>query len=315
MMDASRISVIIPAYNAETTICEAIESCLATADPGPQIIVIDDGSTDGTAGTVPLHFGGRVVLVSQPNTGRAAARNKGLSLATGEFVKFLDADDMVSSEALTSQAEFLAAHPDIAVAYGLVEFVSATDPSERWTPDQPSCPPGNLLPYMVDDGFLLPLGTLVRREWCERIGGFYVGLPSNEDWDFWLRLATEGAVFARYPDDGVVGYYSARSAGTSTRDPTHLHCGVVTLERLRARIAHHEARELHVRRAVGRWRFGYGRALIAERRWKAVRQMSRGLLEDRRSWDFKLAWIVLGGLFGDARAARTISRLQGRDGN
>lgn len=87
------VSIIIPAFNRESTIAASVESALAQDHPKIEVIVVDDGSTDGTIGELE-RFGDRIVVIRQPNAGPSAARNRGVANAKGEIVAFLDSDDL-----------------------------------------------------------------------------------------------------------------------------------------------------------------------------------------------------------------------------
>ena len=94
-----KISVIVPAYNVEKYLRRCLDSLVYQTYPHLEILVIDDGSTDGTRGIIEEYvsrFAGKVFLYAQENAGQAAARNNGISYATGEYIGFVDADDFVS---------------------------------------------------------------------------------------------------------------------------------------------------------------------------------------------------------------------------
>jgi glycosyltransferase involved in cell wall biosynthesis len=315
-MDEGRplVTVIMPAFNARDTIEEAIGSALAQTHRPIEIVVVDDGSEDGTAQLVRARFGNQVHLVSESHSGRGAARNRGLKLARGTFLQFLDADDVLVPAKVERQVAFLTEHPEFAVAYGPVECFAAEDPSRRWSFRPEVHPTGQVLGDMVDDGFVLPVAALVRTDWCRRVGGFDPTLPSNEDWDLWLRLAAAGGRFAYHPVGEVVGLYRVRTRLPRTREgDVHLLSGVLTLQKLERSLGPEVARRLGVRRAIGRWRFGHGRSLMETGdRLAGLREMVRALTEDRRSWDYKLTWIVAGALLGGPRAAALIQAVQDR---
>src|ERR1700742_3328257 len=111
-----RISTIIPAYNSATTIARAVDSAAAQNFDDQEIIVVNDGSTDGTAGILES-YGREIIAISQPNRGRAAARNAGLAIARGEYVAFLDADDEWLASKLTKQIAVLDADPGCVLVY------------------------------------------------------------------------------------------------------------------------------------------------------------------------------------------------------
>ena len=311
-MSAPLVSVIIPAYNAAATIGEALLSALDQTYRPLEIIVIDDGSTDATADIVQQRFGEQVKLLREPHCGRGSARNTALLAAKGELIQFLDADDLLEPGKVRAQVAYLVDHPGIDVVYGDIECFAADDPSFRWPYKPAEKPEGVVLSSMIEDGFLLTLSALVRAKQCAEVGGFDPQLRSNEDWDLWVRIAATGARFGRYPRDGFVGYYRINRGAPA--DAVHEDAGVRVLEKLQRSLTADEARRLRVRRAIGRWRFGYGRALLRSGgpRGNAVFAMARALIEDPRSWDYKLAWIVLGGILGAKHASGIIEALQSR---
>src|SRR6185503_2024667 len=114
--DGRDVSAVIPAYQAAAFLADAVESVLAQTEPVGEIVVVDDGSTDGTA-AVAASFGDRVRYVRQENQGVAAARNRGVAEARGRLVAFLDADDTWEPEKTARQLAHLRAHPDYAAVY------------------------------------------------------------------------------------------------------------------------------------------------------------------------------------------------------
>jgi glycosyltransferase involved in cell wall biosynthesis len=301
----------MPAYNSRYTIEESIRSALEQSHPAVEVIVVDDGSEDGTAGLVRSTFGERIRLIEAPHTGRAAARNLGLSLAKGSYVQYLDADDILAPGKVEEQVAFLEDHPDFAGAYGNVEVFWNLSP-ERWHFMPDVKPEGDVLPFMIDSGFLLTLGTLVRMDWVRRVRGFDQDLMWKEDWDHWLRIAVAGGRFARHPREGYVGYF--RQPGLPGRAGSNSHLklkgGVRVLRKLEQMLDPAAARQLRVRRAIGLWRFGYGRNLLLRgERVAGLRQMLRSLREDRRDLASKLAWLTLGAVLGGSRARAQIMRI------
>lgn len=119
----NRISVIIPAFNAALYLGEAIESVLDQSTPADEIIVVDDGSDDDTAGVADKFS--RVHVIRQPNQGCAVARNTGIAASSGEWLAFLDADDLWLPEKLSLQADYLKNNPSCPAVFGVVHcFIS-----------------------------------------------------------------------------------------------------------------------------------------------------------------------------------------------
>lgn len=118
-----KVSVVIPAYNVSTFIEDAINSVLAQSYDNFEVIVVDDGSTDDTASIVKRYDDWRIRLVSQRNRGLAGARNTGIGLAEGEYVAFLDADDLWRPEKLREHVQHLDENPEVGVSYSVSQFM------------------------------------------------------------------------------------------------------------------------------------------------------------------------------------------------
>ena len=189
---AATVSVIIAAYNAEKYIAQAVDSVLAQSYPFVECIVVDDGSTDRTAEIVK-QFGGRVRYLYQANAERSAARNNGMRKASGEYVSFLDADDLLAPEKLAEQVAFLVEHPEYDVAYSRVCYFNEHDGSS-FTP-QRKTPSGDIVPDLLYGNFITIHSPLIRRSAVEKSSGFDPARNRFEDWDFLLRLALAGAKF------------------------------------------------------------------------------------------------------------------------
>jgi glycosyltransferase involved in cell wall biosynthesis len=116
-----KVSVIIPAYNAQKFIKDTIDSVIAQTYPDWEIIVVNDGSTDGTPDLVIKEADNRIKMIHQSNGGVSSARNNGLKHATGEYVIFLDADDLLTPGFLTARVNFLTRIPELGFTGGLIE--------------------------------------------------------------------------------------------------------------------------------------------------------------------------------------------------
>jgi glycosyltransferase involved in cell wall biosynthesis len=189
------VSAVIPVFDGEAFVADAIASVLAQTHPVAECIVVDDGSTDATAEVV-RRFGGAVRLIQQPNAGVAAARNRGAEAATGRFVAFLDADDAWAPAKLERQLAAAARLP----ATGLVlcdlelfdEDTGATLGRAAMHPG-----PGTLLDMVLFEGaqtVSCSSTALLERALFERMGGFDVALSMSADWDFLARALLEGPV-------------------------------------------------------------------------------------------------------------------------
>jgi glycosyltransferase involved in cell wall biosynthesis len=184
-----QVSVIIPAYNRELYIGEAIESALRQTRPPDEIIVIDDGSSDRTAETA-RSFGSPVRCLSQSNQGIGAARNAGLDAARGNLIAFLDSDDLWLERKLEIQAAFLRAHIGIdLVSCHMKPFLS------------PEIPPGAVSAF--DDKEIAacnPTCILARREIFTRTGLFETNRRGGEFLAWFARARENGIEFQILPE-------------------------------------------------------------------------------------------------------------------
>ncbi|MEM2567120.1 MAG: glycosyltransferase family A protein, partial [Candidatus Bathyarchaeia archaeon] len=171
-----KISVIIPAYNARKFIAEAIESVLDQTFPAHEIIVVDDGSTDGTGEFVRKHYGSRVEVIQQENKGISAARNIGVVEATGNILQFLDADDLLLSNKFEVQLNFWQRNPEFDIVYCDHLYFRDGEVPTTIPPARP-LPQGNLLEVLVDHNVFAIHSALVPRQVAVAVGGFNENLP------------------------------------------------------------------------------------------------------------------------------------------
>lgn len=220
---AGRVSVIIAAYNCASTIAAAVESCLNQTYADTEIIVVDDGSTDATA-TALQGFGSRIRVIRQANGGLASARNTGARAATGEFVAWMDGDDLAMPDRLAIQVAALVALPDVVLVstdfsaftvaesdiadsyigtyYHAVRRLGGT--AEIYPFDaqltyrgQDEAPPssmrwGPVYQKLLRGNFVHPPTVMVRRRVFETTGFFDESLRYNSDYDFIVRTARSG---------------------------------------------------------------------------------------------------------------------------
>jgi glycosyltransferase involved in cell wall biosynthesis len=184
------VSVVVPVYNGERFLAAALESVCAQDYRPIEVIVVDDGSDDRTA-DVARSFEG-VVYVRQPHQGPAVARNLGMALAQGEFVAFLDADDLMKPHKLSIQVGYLLDHPDIGCVLARQEIL--LEPGAKrpaWLrPD----------PVFGDLGGVPPLSAVVRRGVIGRMRGFDAAYPSAEGLEWLGRMREAGVRIAVLPE-------------------------------------------------------------------------------------------------------------------
>lgn len=184
------ISVIIPAYNAELTIIETIQSVQQQTFQDFELIVIDDGSKDRTVELVHSLKDERLKIFSYENGGVCVARNRGVSHSTGEFIAFLDADDLWTSDKLELQLKALQEHPEAGVAYSWTCFMDEQGESLSFLSSPPYSFEGNVYQKLLVSDFIHSgSNTLIRRQAIESVGDFDSACAGCADWDYWLRLS------------------------------------------------------------------------------------------------------------------------------
>jgi glycosyltransferase involved in cell wall biosynthesis len=185
-MSRPLVSTIIPCFNAELYVRDAICSALGQTYPCTEVIVIDDGSTDGSVDVLKT-FGSVIRWETGPNRGGCAARNRGLELARGERIQFLDADDWLYPDKLSRQMECIRTLPE-ATPVSDWDVVEANQPNRRINaPD--SCE--NSLPALLYSS-LQTSSPLHHKSNLIRVGGFREDLPCSQERDLHLRLASHG---------------------------------------------------------------------------------------------------------------------------
>jgi len=180
------ITVVIPTYNCAHVLGEAVESVRAQSWPNLEIVVVDDGSTDGTAELLSTLRGSDLVVVTQANRGPASARNTGIGRASGQWIAFLDADDLWLPGKLRAQFDALSSNPRTAFS-----FTDAVLRGRSGRDEIAAAPAGDadiLWHLLVGPRFGVG-SVVVRRECLDRVGVFDPAMRMGEDWDLWLRLA------------------------------------------------------------------------------------------------------------------------------
>ncbi|MBE7414090.1 MAG: GNAT family N-acetyltransferase [Deltaproteobacteria bacterium] len=212
-----KVSIIIPTYNRARLVCLAIDSILAQDYTDYEIIVVDDGSTDGTSKALE-RYSGSIRYIRQENRGFGAARNRGLDEANGEYLAFLDSDDLWAAGKLSTQVEIMDRLPEAAFAFsdftilkqsgdliseGLRTWHRRRTPWEEiysrkihssallTRPEGFDIYTGNIYKELLEEPHVLPSSAIVRRSMLKPGIVFTVGDPLYADWDFFARLARD----------------------------------------------------------------------------------------------------------------------------
>lgn len=205
------VSILIPCYNAARWVQEAVESALAQTHPHIEVIVVDDGSTDGSV-EILRGFGDRIRWETGPNRGGNVARNRLLELSRGEWLQYLDADDALEPGKIARQMAFLKENPEVDIVYSPVTYlVQYPDrPEERYIDEIPA--PHD--PYVHLASWKLPQtgAPLWRKAAVRAVGGWKPEQPCCQEHELYLRLLLGGARFAYFGETGAL--YRQWSDGT-----------------------------------------------------------------------------------------------------
>jgi len=186
------VSVIIPVYNGERFLAEAIESVLAQTYRPVEVIVVDDGSTDGSA-KIAAKFKDNVHYVYQPNSGPAAARNRGLKMVHGGIIGFIDADDLWTEDKLQVQLPHLAGDPSVEIVLGHIKRMWAAEGTRDYN-------------QFTEPELALSLEScLFRKTVFDKVGYFDPTLCRCEDWDWFMRARELGVSIVTHEE--VTAYY------------------------------------------------------------------------------------------------------------
>lgn len=209
------VSILIPCFNAERWIGQAIESALQQHGADTEVIVVDDGSTDDSLAVI-RRYGDKVRQETGPNRGGNPARNRLLSLARGEWVQYLDADDYLLPDKVSRQAEFVATHDETDVVFGPItvnywseaesrlELLPIPEPRDEW---------------ILLAGWWLPQtgATLWRKQALLDVGGWKPDQKVCQEHELYLRLLKSGKRFSYCPHNGAV-WRVWGTQSVSTRD-------------------------------------------------------------------------------------------------
>ena len=225
MNTASDISVIIPLYNKASSIERTVRSVLGQRVQPREIIVVDDGSTDGSADIVRRIASPLVRLITQENRGVSAARNRAMAEATGRWVALLDGDDVWEEEYLQQVERMIASYPDCG-AYGLGFWVESDGRRTRGNVPQEEGVVDFFL-HSMTRYVLIPSATTLDRELALSLGGFPEGMRMGEDQYLWTKIARASrvafspkavAVYSRTAENRSVAIYRAEQTAYSLED-------------------------------------------------------------------------------------------------
>ncbi len=272
-----RCSVVVPCRDGLPDVLEAIASALAQSVPPLEVILVDDGSSDGSAEAVSRRFGDRVRVLSGRRGSAAAARNAGWRAARGEFVAFLDADDVWLDGKLETAAGAFAARPgaDWFFSDGAFRTIDGQWHASWFGLYADVVEPyvGSPVAQLFEVNFVLTSSTVVRRAALEAVGGFDESLSHAEDLDLWIKLSRRGRAVA---SRRALVRYQHKEGGLTRQVERRLSGGARLFGRLAAdRELAPELRRL-ARRRESLYRFMLGVAALREGRTADARREFAG---------------------------------------
>jgi glycosyltransferase involved in cell wall biosynthesis len=255
--DHSLVSVVIACYNGERYLQETIESALAQSHPAVEVIVVDDGSTDGSS-EIAQRF--PVRYIHQENRGLTATRNLGISVSRGDYVVFLDADDRLRPEAIETGLRVMAERPECAMTVGDHLFISSD--GSYLSDSGKLCLRSSHYEELLKSNFVEMISTvLFRRSVLEETGGFDTSLRVAEDYELYLRIAR---VYPICCHPALTAEYRLHQTNVSRNSELMLRITLQVLRRQGRYVRSDWRRLLAFLAGLRGWRRQYGRQLALE---------------------------------------------------
>lgn len=260
------VSVIIPTYNREGFIGEAIQSVLEQTFFNFEIIVVDDGSSDGSAALIQRFSDARIIFLRQENKGRSCARNRALAQASGRYIAFLDSDDLYMPGKLATQVQYLDAHPEVGMVYTSAYCIDSFGNSLN--KNYQASVSGYIyssIAFFQPVTITLPT-VMVRRELLAQAGGFDEKMHRFEDTDMWRRISKLTRI------DALSGYTcklrTHADNSLTAQDPVQI---VSSLHYYVNKILEEDTAisKLVKSRGIGSLYYYYGRAFLTVPAWTA----------------------------------------------
>ncbi|MBN1592255.1 MAG: glycosyltransferase, partial [Candidatus Coatesbacteria bacterium] len=287
------VSIIIPVFNDKEHVIRAVNSALNQTMKSVEIIVIDDGSTDGTSELLRA-YGDRIALIRQENRGVSAARNAGIAFSNGDYISFLDSDDTIVPFKIELQLTALRENCDAGLCAAGTRMIDSRDNSTIRT----RCPAPGILDIrsgVFPPWFHISAG-FVKRIWLTNVGGFDTSILSAEDDDLWWRLWAAGCPFLLI--DEVVSSYWIRRDSLSQKPDLQLSGRLHAFERHFSSVGSLASQELRAHKYSMVWRdagahwFRLGNMKNAEDAWMKAISFDRSIFMKPSHWKKILFFIA-----------------------
>lgn len=221
-MDNPLVSIVTPAYNGENYLDETIRSVIAQTYPNWELIIVDDGSKDGTAAIVKgwAEKDPRIKYIYQENQRMASARNNGIKHAKGKYVAFLDHDNIFLPKKLELQVAYLESHPEVGVSYAKIRHFYHPDATVLYENVNEKPLAEDQFRDLLHRNAINVLSVLVRKECFDKYGAFMQGWKACDEHYVWINLAEHDVRFEYFPE--VVGLLRLHVGNDSAR-PAHIY--------------------------------------------------------------------------------------------
>lgn len=285
MTEGKLVSILIPAYNAERYIAESLRSATSQTYRDIEIIIVDDGSTDKTKETILSLSDPRVRFFSQENKGIAKTRNRLLKEAKGDYVTFLDSDDIYLSDKVEKEARFLDSRPDYFAVYSDLRYFFDGAPNKFYK-HKYTFPSGDIFSELLRKQFITNTTLMFRRAVVDKIGYFDENTREVEDWNYFLKMARAGMLFG-FIDEVLVHFRLRWDNNTRFDKQVKIQADAVDIfENLKKELSQEE-----------RVRYGLD-SIIAKRKMRLIAMflafgLRREALRTTRSIDFFILKIFL----------------------
>ncbi len=274
-----KVSIITSTYNRANYLRGAMDSILAQTYADWELILVNDGSTDNTD-EIALSYAERdkrIQYIRQANTGNNVARNNALAKATGEYVTFLDDDDLWLPNKLEVQVAFMDSHPDVGMSYTQIQINQVKNGMLEKIilyPEKTAATFSELL----NDCFILPSTVIVRKSCFDEIGGFDLCYKISADQDVWLRLFQRWKVA---PMDGFLVKTIMDGRKHLAGDPIEVRKGMIEILKNLKLVPEYESHKRLVERHIARIKYDLGRDFLDQKNyWLAAKYFASALFED-----------------------------------
>lgn len=280
------VSVIVPTYNRADFIAATLDSIRNQSYSNFEVLIIDDGSTDDTERIVDrfIKTDSRFKYYKQKNSERAIARKEGLKKAQGEYICFLDSDDLWYSHKLERQINLFEQDPELVCVYSAVNRIDHKGQSLKKAPRQHEGYSGNIYHKLLERNFIASPSPLIRKHYLDKIGDQKTELIPYEDWDFWLRLSKLGKFY--FIQEALADYRI--HLGQSTYNVNAEHIEDISLKILEEHLEEIKDSNLSKRiLSLASLRFAYWYILADKQEEAKLRLYTSIDLDDERFFDYR----------------------------